>query len=364
MIRSDIEIQNSQNTMLVDANGVDLEDSLKVCRECGSRENQEDMIKPCLCDGRNRYVHRKCLNKKRCNTKIPRSFRECDKCSYEYWIAQQVSDGEESSACCKRRFKSYELYFARDSVAGILILHLILSMWAWFLAIVDNDFSRIIPADCCPQTQYNFYNYDSGNTQCPGLCGTQHAPSGGKLLNSLPPWIAQHTKTAYYLCSCVTMLIMMGVAGMMLLACMDKDDRAKTLGAGWSSLFCCCFCGNGCRDCCTEEEQRDSDSSCGSCGNCRGANCNNVNCGGGEGALVILAVVIVLVLFYSFFVGFLVILSFILRAIQNRYHYWQRRHQCKMFVVMDLEDRDLAPDAEGRAYVAPDYDDTNLKINV
>ena len=113
-------------------------------------------------------------------------------------------------------------------------------------AIVDNGFSRIIPADCCPQTQYNFYNYDSGNTQCPGLCGTQHAPSGGKLLNSLPPWIAQHTKTAYYLCSCVTMLIMMGVAGMMLLACMDKDDRRRQ--AGWSSLFCCCFCGNGCRD--------------------------------------------------------------------------------------------------------------------
>ena len=110
MIRSDIEIHNSQNTVLVGANNVDLEDSSKVCRECLSRENPEDMIKPCLCDGHYRYVHRNCLDKKRCDMKIPRSFRECDKCSYEYWIAHQVSDGEESSACCKRRLKSYELY--------------------------------------------------------------------------------------------------------------------------------------------------------------------------------------------------------------------------------------------------------------
>ena len=77
---------------------------------------------------------------------------------------------------------------------------------------------------------------------------------------------------------------------------------------------------------------------------------------------MVLGVVIVLVLFYSFFVGFLVVLSLILRAVQNHYHYLQRRHQCKMFVVMNLEDRDLAPDAEGRAYVAPNYDDTNLKM--
>ena len=76
---------------------------------------------------------------------------------------------------------------------------------------------------------------------------------------------------------------------------------------------------------------------------------------------MILVVVIVLVLFYSFFVGFLVVLSLVFRAVQNHYHYLQRRHQCKMFVVMNLEDRNLAPDAEGRAYVAPNYDDTNLK---
>ena len=353
MIRSDIEIHNSQNTV-VGANNVDLEDSSKVCRECLSRENPEDMIKPCLCDGHYRYVHRNCLDKKRCDMKIPRSFRECDKCSYEYWIAHQVSDGEESSACCKRRLKSYELYFARDSAVGILILHLILSMWAWFLAIADNGFSRIIPADCCPQTQYNFYNYDTGNTQCPGLCGTQHAPSGGKLLNSLPPWIAQHTKTAYYLCSCVTIVIMAAIAGMIFLVSIDKDEREKRIGSGWASLFCCCCCANDCRECCTNFHAQCNCENCG--------NRNNVDCDGGEGELAGISVLIVLVLFYSFFVGFLVVLSLILRAVQKHYHYLQRRHQCKMFVVMNLEDRDLAPDAEGRAYVAPDYDDTNLKM--
>ena len=81
----------------------------KKCRLCGSTENQEDLIKPCLCDGDRRYVHRRCLNRERALSTAPKAFTHCSACQYEYWLRQEKEpDAEGTDECCdpKKHFKT------------------------------------------------------------------------------------------------------------------------------------------------------------------------------------------------------------------------------------------------------------------
>ena len=216
----------------------------KKCRLCGSTENQEDLIKPCLCDGDRRYVHRRCLNRERALSTAPKAFTHCSTCQYEYWLRQEKEpDAEGTDECCnpKKHFKRADILIARDSIGTILFIQLALMGFAWLIAILDNGFQRIVPEDCCPQTQYNFYTWDTKNAQCPGMCGQLGAPGGG-LLNSLPPGIAQHTKTAYYLWAVFITWVILASFGVLRLLAMDKEERGQEIGTGFASLFCCCWC--------------------------------------------------------------------------------------------------------------------------
>jgi hypothetical protein len=343
----------------------------KRCRKCGSTDNQAGLIAPCLCAGRQRYVHRACLDRERVYSHAPKSFTECNTCHYEYWIDHKKP--EATKECCE--CKKASLLIARDSIGGIIFIQLTLMAIAWLIAIVDNGFTRIIPADCCPQAQYNFYTWDTGNNQCPGLCGSRDA-QGGPLLNSMPRWIAQHTKTAYFLMALFVVWFVIATIGVLKLSAMDKNERGRSLGGGFAALFCCCFCA----ECCAKEaEERNPALGAGwgnngygnsyggsSCGNCN-CNCSSSNCncsGGGGEALAIIAVVIVALflafIFLSFFMGFLIIMGLISKLIQNHFTILKRKELVKEFIVMDCDEVQLAPDADGRAILAPDYDGRRL----
>ena len=132
--------------------------------------------------------------------------------------------------------------------------------------------------------------------------------------------------------------------------------------------------------CCTKEEQEQrqifgggngygernscgGSSSGGSCGGSSG-NCN-CNCGGGGEAfvviLVIAAIVMLIFIFLSFFMGFLIMFGIGFKIFQNHVNIIKRKELAKEFVVQDCDQIQLAPDADGRALLPPDYDDTSLR---
>lgn len=343
--------------------GVDIEGG-KRCRNCGSNDNQAELIAPCLCEGERHYIHRKCLDRERVYSSAPNSFTECNTCHYEYWITKKNPESTKSNKCCE--CKRASLLIARDSIGGIITIQLMLMALAWMIAILDNGFTRIVPADCCPQAQYNFYTWDTGNTQCPGLCGTRDA-QGGRLLNSMPRWIAQHTKTAYFLMAVFVVWFVFATIGVFKLLTMSEAERERNVGGGFAALFCCCFCTQCCKE---DESNRDfmnyhsfgsSNTNC----NCSSSSCNGNGCSGGGGeAIAIVAVVIMALflafIFLSFFMGFLIIMGLISKLIQNHFTLLKRKEFVKEFIVMDCHGIEIAPDANGRAPLPPDYDSKSL----
>ena len=134
--------------------------------------------------------------------------------------------------------------------------------------------------------------------------------------------------------------------------------------------------------CCTKEEQEQRQifgggngygerNSCGGSGDCGGGSCGgssgncNCNCGGGGEAfvviLVIAAIVMLIFIFLSFFMGFLIMFGIGFKIFQNHVNIIKRKELAKEFVVQDCDQIQLAPDADGRALLPPDYDDTSLR---
>ena len=91
----------------------------------------------------------------------------------------------------------------------------------------------------------------------------------------------------------------------------------------------------------------------------------NCNCSGGGEAfvaiLVIAAVVMLIFIFLSFFMGFLIMFGIGFKIFQNHVNIIKRKELAKEFVVQDCDHIQLAPDADGRALLPPDYDDTSLR---
>lgn len=58
--------------------------SLKECRICFDKDNQEDMIAPCNCSGSSKYVHRECLDKWRAQNPSNDNFNRCNQCLFNY----------------------------------------------------------------------------------------------------------------------------------------------------------------------------------------------------------------------------------------------------------------------------------------
>ena len=135
--------------------------------------------------------------------------------------------------------------------------------------------------------------------------------------------------------------------------------------------------------CCTKEQEEQrrifgagngygERNSCGDCGggSCGGSNCNcnssgGGNCsGGGEAFVAILvfaAIVMLIFIFLSFFMGFLIMFGIGFKIFQNHVNIIKRKELAKEFVVQDCDHIQLAPDADGRALLPPDYDDTSLR---
>ena len=134
--------------------------------------------------------------------------------------------------------------------------------------------------------------------------------------------------------------------------------------------------------CCTKEEQErrhifgganvyGERNSCGGGNSCGGnSNCNcggsgNCNCSGGGEAFVVLlvvaAIIMLIFIFLSFFMGFLIMFGIGFKIFQNHVNIIKRKELAKEFVVQDCDQIQLAPDADGRALLPPDYDDTSLR---
>ena len=352
---------------------VDIEGG-KQCRICGSHENPQSIIKPCLCDGQKRYVHRHCLDHQRVYNRAPEAFVQCTACRFKYWITKtaptEVNQKEKRWEC-----KKATLLITRDSIGGILAILFGLTVVAWCIAILDNGLQRIVPEDCCPQSQYNFYTWDTKNSQCPGRCGSLDA-TGGVLLNMLPPWIAQHTKSAYLILAFVLVWFIVASVGALKLMEMSKEERGQYIGEGCAALFCCCLCAK----CCSEEDDamrprlNNQTYNCGGCncaggggGDCSGgANCSGGgDCSGGAEGLPVLLMALVAValafIFLSFFMGFLIMVGLFFKMIQNHFTRIKRKELVKQFTIMDCESIQISPDEDGRGSLPPDYDDSVLR---
>ena len=60
---------------------------MKQCRIClDEDENIEDLIVPCQCDGTQKYVHRKCLERWRQENKDNINYTRCQECLTDYKI--------------------------------------------------------------------------------------------------------------------------------------------------------------------------------------------------------------------------------------------------------------------------------------
>ena len=62
-------------------------EDINECRICFLNDNQDDMFTPCLCDGTNKYIHRKCLDI--CLIYDPSD--SCKVCNYKYETSCLVS---------------------------------------------------------------------------------------------------------------------------------------------------------------------------------------------------------------------------------------------------------------------------------
>eukprot|EP01029_Cantina_marsupialis_P004844 TRINITY_DN1511_c0_g1_i1.p1 TRINITY_DN1511_c0_g1~~TRINITY_DN1511_c0_g1_i1.p1 ORF type:complete len:404 (-),score=94.27 TRINITY_DN1511_c0_g1_i1:31-1242(-) len=311
----------------------------KTCRLCGKGQRNDEiesgistLIYPCKCPA---PIHRKCLDKWRV-VKNGDAFVKCDGCNCTYRL--EVKEGVDIT---KRKIK-FGLLFARDTIAFLLVIQLLIIACAFAIERIDSCTGK---GGC--------------GTNCKPNCGESGAP-GGKLLNIF--FIGHFEmgyKATYYLMGLALFLAVIGVIGLCVWTsrkCTGKsscdcssdiDDccmiwyisSASNMDSGLNhshgSSCSGCHCGNcncnGCGSVCGD---------CGNCGKCSGCSCGD--CGGcdGEGAAIVGAIalvvaIVVLVLFIVLGVvfGFIGVTVVATKIFQRHYHILKRSELSKIYIV-------------------------------
>lgn len=102
----------------------------KSCRICLGSEEPENLIRPCLCNGGMRYVHRDCLNTWRLQN-LENGYYSCEICRYRYtfrrmwwgrFLESKITSGVMAAA----------LFAASITVFGYVSANTVNTIWYWF----------------------------------------------------------------------------------------------------------------------------------------------------------------------------------------------------------------------------------------
>ena len=105
------------------------------CRICYDEEkNKNKLIRPCACDGTNRYVHRKCLDKWRHFVQDMPVRKRCSECKQKYIIESMYPNEE-----YKLRFLSINRNIANE----IVLVNICLIVFGLGFNIIDNHYHNI-----------------------------------------------------------------------------------------------------------------------------------------------------------------------------------------------------------------------------
>jgi hypothetical protein len=106
---------------------IELREINRICRICLDNTNQDDMFRPCRCNGNIRYVHKECLDTWR-NTN-PRYKDQCQTCLYEYkYFIQEIKTSKIYNFLNNKFFQKYS------------IINLIILLYSGIVSILDNSF--------------------------------------------------------------------------------------------------------------------------------------------------------------------------------------------------------------------------------
>lgn len=341
------------------------------CRLCDSTEDPDLLIKPCRCDGSQKYVHRDCLDQLRSFNENNQAFMNCRDCEYRYWIDVRESYKPDKTCCGQpQRVWHFRGLVARDTAAIFILLQGVITLFAFAVERADSCASSQGCGTECGDVEP--YGYVCGK----GVNGTIY---GGALLNEFGILkMNAHYKTTYYFLGMLFFLATIGVVACLHSCCWFCDNgnsNNKSVNGYtqscvdqytcyycwydcpccWShhnSLGCCCYSNNyshrryqpvgthvyigggqsqncNCCDGCN-------------CGRSSVGSCNNCNCGGGNGdgagVLVVVAIVLFVILVVAGFIYGLILLTLIMtKIVQKHYAVAQRRQLTRAYIVRDLD---------------------------
>jgi hypothetical protein len=359
------------------------------CRLCDSAEDPHEMIAPCRCQGRDKYVHRDCLNQERALNANSKEFVSCKNCKYRYWI--DLKEGFEPDAkCCgqPQRMWKFRGMVARDTMVIFILLQGIICLYAFVVERVDSCQDRWHGCGTgCGDVVENgkHLGYVCGETVYDPVLDA-NVTYGGPLLNAFGIMkLNAHYKSTYYFAGLLFFLASLGVFACCHSGCYfchggegGVDGYTNNCIDNYSCYYCfndcpccwsryyCCWAGDyqyqpvrsGFRPAYSSSSNgRECECCAQVC--CNGCNCNggsggggDCKCndckggGGGDGApvlLVIAAVILVILILVGFLYGLILITLVITKIVQKHYAVAQRRTLTRSYIVRDLDGVYLPP---------------------
>ena len=338
------------------------------CRLCKSGEDRDLLIKPCRCDGDQRYVHRDCLDQQRAILQKHGEFVQCAECKYRYWIDIK-EEYKPDEKCCGEptRIWKFRGMVARDTVTIFMVIQMIIVLYAFVVERIDSCNSvQGCGVGCSCDEISKWYTCPDGVRD---MCGKSvysnttgtNISFGGPLLNHFSIFnVNRHYKTTYYFAGLLFMLATVGVfvcCHSMCYFCNGGEGGADGYTNHFIDNYTCYYCFNDCpcywsthNDygcCCYSSNYRyrpsayspklgsahsstisltggstgsnyavgDNSSSgvncCRGCdcqchGGCGGSGCKCDDCkgGGGDGAPALLVILVIIVIMFAF-IGFI-----------------------------------------------------------
>jgi len=318
------------------------------CRIC-DRIDGPDIIAPCLCTGRQQWVHRKCLDSFRAREDNPRAFTNCSKCGFEYRL--QLQRIWTDNASVRRK------YYLRSMGRSVLKV---------FLSV------QIIVLLCSATCIYLDPNMD--------LVKVFNFPQEGPNMVPENDLTFMHAfekhKATYYTAGLLVALGLLGVSAtvsaMMTCCnacCASTDNCCKSCcgdcasGVNDDFLFWHCYMGNGDRvvgDCCSAccQGGHDAGQCCEGCcktGDCKSGDCDCKGGGDNGGAFAAFLTVVALVMIL---LGIVLAIASIVYGISQAASKYARIKQLHMmaqeYTVEDLSlDQETPLQLQQQVAVAP-----------
>ena len=347
------------------------------CRLCGSMEGQNLLIKPCRCDGGNKYVHRDCLDQQRSFNENNQGFMHCRDCEYRYWIDVKDSYAPDKRCCGEpKRIWKFRGLVARDTIAIFVLLQMVIIGFAYVVERADSCASLQGCGQGCGDVKPFGYVCGSGVTTYDPTTGRNETVIyGGELLNDFSfMHVNEHYKTTYYFIGLLFFFAALGCVGCMHSCCWFCEDGNKEKGVDGYTQSCvddytCMYCFYADRSCCCYGSRyrhhsyhyqpvgstyyggggNNNCDCCNGCNCCDGCNCNGCNCngdckcdggGGGDGAavlLVIAVIVFVILVLVGFIYGLILLTLVMTKMVQKHYALAQRRVMTRNYIVRDLD---------------------------